>query len=239
MNTATDKHNVDAQEIGHFDALAAEWWDPQGSSAPLHRINPLRLDYIERQAGLTGLQILDVGCGGGLLSEGMAQRGGRVTGIDLAPRALAVAREHTRQSGLDIDYREIAAETLAGETPASFDLVTCLEMLEHVPDPASVIRACGELVRPGGYVVFSTINRTPRAWALAIVAAEHLLGMVPRGTHSYARLLRPSELATPARASGLEVIDLTGLHYNPLMDAFHLAPGVAVNYFMTCRRVGQ
>ena len=232
--------NVDAQEIDRFDTLAAEWWDPHGSSAPLHRINPLRLDYIERQCGgLEGLEVLDVGCGGGLLSEAMAGRGARVTGIDLAPRALAVAREHARQSDLEIDYREIAAETLAAQQPASFDLVTCLEMLEHVPDPAAVIRACGQLVRPGGRVIFSTINRTPRAWALAIVAAEQLLGMVPRGTHSYERLLRPSELATPAREVGLEITDLTGLHYNPLMDVFKLGPGIEVNYFMSCRRACQ
>ncbi len=232
--------NVDAEEIGRFDALAAEWWDPHGSSAPLHRINPLRLDYIERQCGgLEGLRVLDAGCGGGLLSEGMAARGARVTGIDLAPQALAVAREHARQSGLEIDYREIAAETLAEEQAGSYDLVTCLEMLEHVPDPAAIVRACGQMVRPGGHVIFSTINRTPRAWALAIVAAEHLLGMVPRGTHSYQRLLRPSEIATPAREAGLEITDLTGLHYNPLMDMFRLGPGIEVNYFMSCQRAGQ
>ncbi len=238
MNTPGE--NIDSREIAHFDALATEWWDPHGSSAPLHRINPLRLDYIERQCGgLRDLRVLDVGCGGGLLSEGMAERGAQVTGIDLASEALAVAHKHATQSGLEINYRQIAAEALAAEQPTSFDLVTCLEMLEHVPAPAAIVRACGQLVRPGGHVIFSTINRTPRAWALAIVAAEHLLGMVPRGTHSYERLLRPSEIATPARDSGLEITDLTGLHYNPLTDVFRLGPGVEVNYFMSCRRMEQ
>ncbi len=237
MSDTTQRANVDAGEVHKFDQLAGDWWNPDGASAPLHRINPLRLDYIERIAGFEGADVLDVGCGGGLLSEGMARRGARVTGIDLAARALEVARDHAAQEQLDIDYREISAESMAAEQPAAFDLVTCLEMLEHVPDPGAVVRACAQLVKPGGHVVFSTINRTPQAFALAIVAAEHLLGLLPRGTHDYRGFLRPSEIAGPARAEGLEVIDLTGMHYHPLTGSFSLGPGVAVNYLMACRRV--
>lgn len=228
--------NIDHEEVDKFDRLARDWWDPHGSSAPLHRINPLRLDYIERIAGLSGLKVLDVGCGGGLLSEGMAARGARVTAIDLAPQTLQVAREHAQQNNLEVDYREIAAETLADEMPGGFDLVTCLEMLEHVPDPASVVHACGRLVKPGGQVIFSTINRTPKAFMLAIVGAEYILGMLPRGTHEYRKLIRPSELGAWARDSELQMTDLTGMHYQPLTDTFRLGPGVDVNYLMACRR---
>ncbi len=229
--------NVDADEIARFDQIAARWWDPDGEMAPLHVINPVRARYIEQAAGsLAGKAAVDIGCGGGLLSEALAVRGATVTGIDLAHDVLAAARAHLKTSKLKVDYRALAAEALAAEQPAAFDLVTCLEMLEHVPDPASVVAACATLARPGAPVVFSTINRNPKAWALAIVAAEYVLGLLPRGTHDYARLIRPSELARWAEAAGLDVVEIRGLTYNPLLKAAQLSDDCDVNYLMLCRK---
>lgn len=227
--------NVDSSEISKFDAIAARWWNPAGEMGPLHAINPARTGYIERAAGgLKGLRALDVGCGGGLLSEALAARGARVLGIDLAEEVLDAARLHARQSGAQVEYRAVAAEALAGECPASMDLVCCLEMLEHVPDPASVVTACAQLARPGGTVVFSTINRNPKAYALAIMAAEYVLNLIPRGTHDYAKLIRPSELERWATHAGLEVRDIRGLIYNPVMKSAKLSDDVDVNYLMHC-----
>jgi len=230
-------HNVDHAEISKFEDLAARWWDPNSELKTLHEINPLRLDYIDRAAGLAGKSVLDVGCGGGILSEGMALRGAQVLGIDLGEMHLKVAELHTLESGVVVEYRRIAVETLAEEHPGSFDLVTCMEMLEHVPDPASVVGACARLVRPGGQVFFSTLNRNLKSYALAVVAAEYVLGMLPRGTHDYARFIRPSELDAWARAAGLTTTDITGMTYNPLTGVYRLNKGdVDVNYLMTCRR---
>ncbi|MHB1528989.1 MAG: bifunctional 2-polyprenyl-6-hydroxyphenol methylase/3-demethylubiquinol 3-O-methyltransferase UbiG [Acidiferrobacteraceae bacterium] len=229
--------NVDPSEIARFEELAERWWDADGELKSLHDINPLRLDFIEREAGLSGRDTLDVGCGGGLLSEGMAARGARVTGIDMAGNALAVARLHLKESGRDVSYVQSPAEEFAVQHPAAFDLVTCLEMLEHVPDPVSVIRACATLVKPGGDVFFSTLNRTPRSWLYAIVGAEYMLGLLPRGTHDYLRFIRPSELATAARGAGLEIVSATGIHYGPLTRRYHLGPGLDVNYLCHARRV--
>ncbi len=230
--------NVDPTEISKFETLASRWWDPESEFKPLHQINPLRLDYIERQAGgLAGRTVVDIGCGGGLLAEGLAARGARVTGIDLGEANLQVARLHLLESGLEVDYRHTSAERLAAEEPGRYDIVTCLEMLEHVPDPASVVQACATLVRPGGLVFFSTINRNPKAYLFAIVGAEYLLRLLPKGTHDYRRFIRPSELARWSRAAGLDTTDLTGLTYNPLTGRYRLDPDdVDVNYLVTCRR---
>lgn len=229
--------NVDGAEIDKFEDLASRWWDPNSELKTLHDINPLRLDYIDRAGGLAGKQVLDVGCGGGILSESMAARGAQVMGIDLGEAHLRVAELHTLETGVEVTYRRIAVETLAEEHPADFDLVTCMEMLEHVPDPASVVRACARLVRPGGLVFFSTLNRTLKAYALAVVAAEYVLGMLPRGTHDYARFIRPSELDAWAREAGLATTDITGMTYNPLTQVYRLNKGdVDINYLMTCRR---
>ncbi|MGQ0384163.1 MAG: bifunctional 2-polyprenyl-6-hydroxyphenol methylase/3-demethylubiquinol 3-O-methyltransferase UbiG [Gammaproteobacteria bacterium] len=229
--------NADPAEIAKFDAAAPRWWDPDGEFRPLHDLNPARLDYVEARAGLAGRRVLDVGCGGGLLAEGMARRGARVTGIDLAPAAIAVARLHAIESGVTVDYREAAAETLAAAEPGSFDLVTCLEMLEHVPDPAGVLAALARLVRPGGDVICSTINRNPKSFALAIVGAEYLLRLLPMGTHQYSRLIRPSELASWARSAGLEHADLAGLEYSPATRRARISADVSVNYLAHFRRV--
>ncbi|HSP58978.1 MAG TPA: bifunctional 2-polyprenyl-6-hydroxyphenol methylase/3-demethylubiquinol 3-O-methyltransferase UbiG [Halomonas sp.] len=229
--------NVDAAEIAKFDTMADHWWDPEGDFKPLHDINPLRLDFIDARAGLAEQKVLDVGCGGGILAEAMAYRGAHVTGIDLGEAPLAVARLHAVESGREIDYRWISVEALADEVPGSFDVVTCMEMLEHVPDPASVVRACARLVKPGGQVFFSTLNRNPKAYALAILGAEYVLRMLPRGTHDYAKFIRPSELAGWCRAAGLEVREQSGLVYNPLTRRYRLsASDVSVNYLMHCRR---
>lgn len=235
MKAAT--HNVDPAEISKFEALAARWWDPHSEFRPLHEINPLRLDYVDKIAGLAGKKVLDVGCGGGILAESMAIRGAQVTGIDLGEMPLKVAELHTLESGVEVKYRRVAAETLAAECPACCDIVTCMEMLEHVPDPSSVIAACAQLVKPGGYVFFSTLNRNPKSYLLAIIGAEYLLGWLPRGTHDYARFIRPSELGRWIRAAELELIQLTGLTYNPFFGVYRLnAQDLDVNYLVACRR---
>ena len=228
--------NVSPAETAKFDRLAARWWDPDGESRPLHDLNPVRLGYIADRAALKGARALDVGCGGGLLSEALAKAGAQVTAIDLAPAVLEVARLHLFESGLAVDYREISVETLAAEMPASFDVVTCMEMLEHVPDPGSVIRACAALLKPGGKLFLSTLNRTPAAFGAAILGAEHLLRLLPRGTHHYAQFLKPSEIAADLRASGLELVDLSGLAYNPLARKAWLTRSVAVNYLVCAQK---
>jgi 2-polyprenyl-6-hydroxyphenyl methylase / 3-demethylubiquinone-9 3-methyltransferase len=229
--------NVDAAEIAQFDKIAATWWDPDGEMAPLHVINPVRTRYIEQAVGtLEGKTVVDVGCGGGILSEALAARGAIVTGVDLAEDLLAAARAHLKTSKLTVDYRLIAAEELAAQQPGAFDLVTCLEMLEHVPDPGAVVAACAKLARPGAPIVFSTINRNAKAYALAIVAAEYVLGLLPRGTHDYAKFIRPSELDRWARAAGLDVVEIRGLVYNPLLKSASLSDDCDVNYLMLCRK---
>jgi 2-polyprenyl-6-hydroxyphenyl methylase/3-demethylubiquinone-9 3-methyltransferase len=231
--------NVDHGEISKFEALAARWWDPESEFKPLHQINPLRLDYIDRIAGLDGKKVLDVGCGGGILAESMASRGARVTGIDLGEAPLEVARLHLLESGLEVRYERIPVERLAAEEPASFDLVTCMEMLEHVPNPASVIDACARLTRPGGHLFFSTLNRNPKSYLFAIVGAEYLLRLLPKGTHDFAKFIRPSELDRWIRAAGLRASDMTGLVYNPLTQRYRLDPrDVDVNYMVACRKDG-
>jgi 2-polyprenyl-6-hydroxyphenyl methylase / 3-demethylubiquinone-9 3-methyltransferase len=222
--------NVDPREIARFDALAARWWDPRGEMKALHAINPLRLDYVDHRVALDGKRVLDVGCGGGLFAEGMARRGARVLGIDLSPAALEAARAHARGEGVAVDYAQIGAEALAATEARTYDVVTCLELLEHVPDPAALIAACARLARPGGQVIFSTLNRNAKAYLLAVVAAEYVLGLVPRGTHDYARFIKPSELDLWARAHGLTLIELTGMHYDPLALRWKLGTDVAVNY---------
>lgn len=230
--TPASPANVDGREIDKFAAAAAFWWDRHGAYKALHDINPLRLDYIESHAGLRGSNVIDVGCGGGLLSEGMARRGANVTGIDAGASPLAAARSHLAVSGLSVDYQRATAEEMAARHPAGFDLVTCLELLEHVPDPASTVRACSALARPGGHVVFATLNRNPKSYLFAIVAAEYILRFVPRGTHSYRRFIRPAELTAWAESSGLARLDLTGLHYNPFRRRYSLGGNHHVNYLM-------
>jgi 2-polyprenyl-6-hydroxyphenyl methylase/3-demethylubiquinone-9 3-methyltransferase len=228
--------NVDPAEIAKFEALASRWWDPNSEFKPLHDINPLRLNWIDERVGLAGKSVLDVGCGGGILAESMARRGATVTGLDMGEAPLAVARLHLLESGLQVDYRQLPVEELAAERPASFDAVTCLEMLEHVPDPAAVVKACFELVRPGGLVFFSTLNRNPKSYAFAILGAEYLLKLLPRGTHDYAKFIKPAELANWVRSAGLDLEDMTGLHYNPFSRRYWLAPNVDVNYMLATRR---
>jgi len=222
--------NVDRAEIHKFEELASRWWDPHSEFKPLHDINPLRLDYIHRKAPLAGRTTIDVGCGGGLLAEGMARLGATVTGIDMGEAPLTVARLHQHESGVEVDYQRKTAEQMAADKPAAFDICTCLEMLEHVPDPGSVIQACAELVRPGGDVFFSTINRNPKAYLFAIVGAEYVLRMLPRGTHEYSKFIRPSELERWARAAGLQLQELIGMTYNPLTGEYRLGTDVDVNY---------
>ena len=234
MTSTTE--NVDYNEIDKFASLASRWWDPTSEFKPLHQINPLRLDYIDQRAPLTGTSVLDVGCGGGILSESMATHGAEVTGIDLGEAPLAVAKLHLKESGEKVDYRKISAEALADQQPASFDTVTCMEMLEHVPDPALTINACARLVKPGGNLFFSTINRNPKAWLFAIVGAEYVLQLLPRGTHEYKKFIKPSELARWSRQSALNVNDMIGMHYNPLTQQYSLAAGVDVNYIVHCTR---
>ncbi|WP_370210840.1 bifunctional 2-polyprenyl-6-hydroxyphenol methylase/3-demethylubiquinol 3-O-methyltransferase UbiG [Alloalcanivorax venustensis] len=224
--------NVDSGEIAKFNALAERWWDPNSEFRPLHDINPLRLNYIDERLGLPGKRVIDIRCGGGLLSEGMARRGATVTGIDLGEAPLAVARLHAEKSGVEVEYLQVLAEEIAEQRAGEYDAVTCLEMLEHVPDPASVIRACAKLVKPGGQVFFSTINRNPTAFLFAIVGAEYVLRLLPRGTHEYAKLIRPSELAGWSRDAGLDVRDTTGMTYNPVTQVYKLNRDVSVNYLM-------
>jgi 2-polyprenyl-6-hydroxyphenyl methylase/3-demethylubiquinone-9 3-methyltransferase len=228
--------NADPHEVAKFSELAHRWWDPNSEFKPLHDINPLRLDWIDRSCGLAGKRVLDVGCGGGILSESMAVRGAEVSGIDLSEKALAVARLHLLESGHKVDYRHVAAEQFAAEQPSSFDVVTCLEMLEHVPDPASTIRACAALVKPGGQVFFSTISRNPKAYLLAVIGAEYVLNLLPRGTHDYAKFIRPSELARMVRQAGLEVGEVVGMSYNPLTRQYSLGADTSVNYLLRARR---
>jgi len=231
--------NVDPAEIAKFEALAARWWDPSSEFKPLHDINPLRLDFINERVALAGRSVLDVGCGGGILTEAMAGLGARVTGIDLGEAPLAVARLHLKESGREVEYRHVSAEDYARERPGAFDVVTCMELLEHVPNPSSTVSACAALVKPGGHVFFSTINRNPKAWLLAIVGAEYVLNLLPRGTHEYQKLIKPSELERMCRAAGLRLAELTGMHYNPLSRRYWLGPGVDVNYIAYTRRAEE
>lgn len=222
--------NVDPTEVARFDRLASRWWDPDGESRPLHDLNPVRLEWIAARVALTGARVLDVGCGGGLLSEGLARAGAQVTAIDLAPAVLEVARLHLLESGLQVDYRQISAEALAKEIPGQFDVVTCLELLEHVPDPASTLAACATLLRPGGRLFASTLNRTPKAFAAAIVGAEHIMKLLPRGTHSYAKFIRPAELDRGLRSAGLQLAELAGIAYNPFSRRARITRDVDINY---------
>ena len=228
--------NADQAELDKFSELAHRWWDPESEFKPLHDINPLRLDWIDREVGLVGKKVLDVGCGGGILAESMATRGALVTGIDLSDKALSVARLHLLESGQKVDYRKISAEELAAGMPDAFDIVTCLEMLEHVPVPASTVRACARLVRPGGRVFFSTINRNPKAYLFAVVGAEYVLNLLPRGTHDYTRFIRPAELARYCRDAGLAGEEVIGMTYNPFSKTYALGADTDVNYLMRTRR---
>jgi 2-polyprenyl-6-hydroxyphenyl methylase/3-demethylubiquinone-9 3-methyltransferase len=228
--------NVDPVEITKFSELAHRWWDPGSEFKPLHDINPLRLDYIDGLAGLRGKTVLDVGCGGGILAESMAQRGAQVTGIDLADQPLKVAQLHLLESGNRVEYRNVSAEDLAYELPHQFDVVTCMELLEHVPDTASTVSACADLAKPGGHVFFSTINRNPKSYLFAVIGAEYLLRLLPRGTHSYARFIKPSELGVRCRQAGLDVSQVIGMTYNPLTKVYALGPDTDVNYIMHCKK---
>jgi 2-polyprenyl-6-hydroxyphenyl methylase/3-demethylubiquinone-9 3-methyltransferase len=228
--------NVDHRELDKFGDLAHRWWDPNSEFRPLHDINPARLDWIDQHANLNGKRVVDIGCGGGLLSEGMASRGAITTGIDLSEKPLGVARLHLHESGLTIDYRRVAAEELASEMPAAFDVVTCLEMLEHVPDPASIVKACASLVKPGGQVFFSTLNRNPKSYFLAVVGAEYVMRLLPRGTHDYARFIRPAELVAFCRSAELETLEIVGMNYNPFSRQCTLSNDTDVNYLIRAQR---
>ena len=234
---ATTAQNADPAELAKFSALAHRWWDATGEFKPLHAINPLRLDWIDKSATLQGKKVLDVGCGGGILADSMARRGANVLGIDLAGKALKVAQLHALEAQTaNVAYRESCAEDLAAEQPAQYDIVTCMEMLEHVPEPASVVKACAELVKPGGWVFFSTINRNPKAWLFAVVGAEYVLNMLPRGTHDYAKFIRPSELLRDIRETGLQEIELRGLQHNPITGRYWHNQDTSVNYMVATRR---
>ena len=229
--------NADPQELAKFSALAHRWWDTESEFRPLHQINPLRLEWIDQRARVSGKQALDVGCGGGILADAMARRGANVLGIDLSTKALRVAALHALEAETpSVEYREVSAEALALEMPAHFDVVTCMEMLEHVPDPASVVAACASLCKPGGWIFFSTINRNPKAFLFAIVGAEYLLKLLPKGTHEYAKFIKPSELAGYGRAAGLSVDESSGLEYNPLTRRYWLSDNTSVNYMLACRK---
>ena len=228
--------NVDPAEIAKFDALASGWWDEEGESKALHQLNPIRLSYIDNRSQLDGKQAIDVGCGGGILTEALVKSGASTTGIDMGEMALKIAKLHALEAELNIDYQHITAEEKAEQAAGQFDVVTCMEMLEHVPDPVAIIKACSQLVKPGGNVFFSTLNRHPKAYLVAILGAEYLLKMLPKGTHDYQRFIRPSEMAAWCRQAGLEVADITGLSYNPLSKTFKLSDDVKVNYLMHCRR---
>ncbi len=231
------RENVDHSEREKFNRIAASWWDPEGESRPLHELNPARLRFVSERAVLPGQCVVDIGCGGGILSEALAAAGARVTGIDVAEQALGVARLHLLESGLEVDYQECTAERFAEHHPGEYDVLTCMELLEHVPDPRSVIRACASLLKPGGHAFFSTLNRTPAAFALAIVGAEHVARLVPRGTHQYERFIRPSELLAWLRDSGFEALEVRGLHYNPVTRTARLGGHVAVNYVVHAQRL--
>lgn len=226
--------NVDPREIEKFSQLAHRWWDPGAEFKPLHEINPLRLDYIDGIVGLKGKTVLDIGCGGGILAESMAARGARVLGIDLAEESLKVAQLHLLESGKQVDYRLVSAEELARELPQHFDAITCMEMLEHVPNPSAIVEACATLIKPGGHVFFATINRNPKSYLLAVIGAEYVLRLLPRGTHDYARFIKPSELGALARRAGMDVGHVTGMSYHPFTGAFSLGPDTDVNYIMHC-----
>lgn len=224
--------NVEVAEVNKFAELAHQWWDLQGVFKPLHQLNPLRLNYIDSRISLAGKQVLDVGCGGGILSESMAQRGAQVLGIDLAEKSLQVAQLHALETNVQIEYRCVAVEALAQEKPQAFDVVTCMEMLEHVPDPASVVRACAALVKPGGHVFFSTLNRNAKAYLMAVVGAEYVLNLLPKGTHDYSKFIKPSELAAWMRQSALELQHQTGVTYHPLSKQYALTVDTSVNYML-------
>lgn len=224
--------NADPAELEKFSALAHRWWDPESEFKPLHQINPLRLGWIDRVAGLAGKSALDVGCGGGILAEAMAQRGARVKGIDLSDKALRVAQLHLHESRLVVDYEAVSAEDLAARSPATYDVVTCMELLEHVPDPGSTVRACSALARPGAHVFFSTINRNPKSYLFAVIGAEYVLKLLPKGTHDYMKFIKPSELARHCRAAGLEVLEIIGMTYNPFTRAYSLGTDADVNYLV-------
>ncbi|SSW71472.1 bifunctional 2-polyprenyl-6-hydroxyphenol methylase/3-demethylubiquinol 3-O-methyltransferase UbiG [Achromobacter agilis] len=236
-DTARPAVNADQAELDKFGALASRWWDPESEFKPLHAINPLRLEWIQECAGsLAGKAVLDVGCGGGILSEAMARSGAEVTGIDLADKSLKVARLHGLESGVKVDYRKIPVEELAAERPGHYDVVTCMEMLEHVPDPASIVRACAALTKPGGWVFFSTLNRNAKSFLFAIVGAEYVLRLLPRGTHSYEQFIKPSELSAAARGAGLEPVSMRGMEYNPITQIYTLSSDTSVNYLMATRK---
>ena len=233
----TEALNADPAELAKFSDLAHHWWDPESEFKPLHQINPLRLDWIHALADLNQKRVLDVGCGGGILADSMARKGADVTGIDLASKSLRVAQLHALETGTpNIQYREVSVEALAQEQPASFDVVTCMEMLEHVPDPSSVVRACAELVKPDGWVFFSTLHRSAKAFMLAIVGAEYVLNMLPRGTHEYAKMIRPSELAASCREAGLDLVGTKGMEYNPITQRYALTTDTSINYMLAARK---
>jgi 2-polyprenyl-6-hydroxyphenyl methylase/3-demethylubiquinone-9 3-methyltransferase len=231
-NKMNKQENVDQAELQKFASLAHRWWDKNSEFKPLHEINPLRLDFIDAIADIRGKRVLDVGCGGGILSESMAEKGAKVTAIDMGEKALKVAQLHSLESGIKVDYRLVSVEALANEMPGHFDVVTCMEMLEHVPDPSAVIESCARLVKPGGHVFFSTINRNPKAYLFAVIGAEYILNMLPRGTHDYGKLIKPSELSFWARRSGLVVSGLKGMRYSPFSKRYSLADDVSVNYLV-------
>ena len=234
--TTTNNNNVDQAELAKFGALAARWWDPHSEFKALHDINPLRLNWIDKHVGLNGKRVIDIGCGGGILAESMAARGADVTGIDLSEKPLKVAQLHLLESGQKVDYRLIAAEEIAHQQPAHFDCVTCMEMLEHVPGPASTVRAAAVLATPGGWVFFSTLNRNPKSFLLAIIGAEYVLNMLPKGTHEYRRFITPAELSAMARDAGLVVTEFIGMTYNPFSKVYALNDDVSVNYIVACRK---
>jgi len=238
MSTSAPLHaNADPQELAKFSELAHRWWDPESEFRPLHQINPLRLDWIDQHAGLAGKKVVDVGCGGGILAESMARRGANVLGIDLADKALKVAQLHAMEAGVaNLAYRSVPVETLAAEQASQYDVVTCMEMIEHVPDPASVVRACSELVKPGGWVFFSTLNRNLKSFLFAIVGAEYVLKMLPKGTHEYGKFIKPAELSRWTREAGLNAVQMKGMEFNPLTQRYWLSGDTSVNYLIACRK---